>query len=55
MYRMLKFILREDKDLLDYSQNQGCWWPGSLRCQGISSHGINPVHPEEIQAPHNKG
>ena len=45
--RYLKFYLMEDKDLfILHSQYQGCWWPGYLRSQGISSKGIKLVLPE---------
>ena len=25
------------------SQDHRCWWPGDIRSQGISSHGVDPV------------
>ena len=28
---------------LSYSQYHGCWWPGDMRSQSISSHGIDLV------------
>ena len=34
----------EDKVLFNlYSQYHGCWYPGDIRSQGMSSHGIDPV------------
>ena len=37
----------EDKDpFILHIWYHAYWWPGYSRSQGISSHGINPVHPE---------
>ena len=32
-----------------HNQYHGCWWPGSMQSQGISSNGIDLVLPEYIQ------
>ena len=41
---VLKLMLKEDKDShIAPSQYYGCWWPGDISHQGISSHGIDLV------------
>ena len=38
------YFFMDDKDqFILHIQYHGCWWPGSLCRQGISSHGIDPV------------
>ena len=38
-------LLMEDKDLgILHSQYHCCWWPGSVRSYGISSHGTDPIN-----------
>ena len=41
--RWLKYIHEENKDL-SYSQCHACWWPGDIRSQVISRHGIDQIH-----------
>ena len=44
---VLEIIPHERQDLfILHSENQGCWWPGNARSQGISSHGIGLIHLE---------
>ena len=40
--RYLKYFLMHDKGLFSlHNQYHGCWWPGSLHHQAISSHDID--------------
>ena len=42
--RQLKSFLLDDKELfIPHNQYHGCWWPGNIRSQGISNHGIDKV------------
>ena len=43
----LKSFIMEDKDpFMLHSQDHGCWWPGDVMDQDISSQGIDLVTPE---------
>ena len=45
-HRYLKSLLKWDQDLhILHSQYHGCWCPGDVRRQGISSHDIDLVKP----------
>ena len=46
MTRYLKSFLKYAQDLhILHSQYHGCWWPGGVSSQGISSHDIDLVKP----------
>ena len=53
-WRYLKSILVKANDLfILHNQYLGCWWPGDIKSQGISSHGIDlllhgPTATEEL-------
>ena len=42
--QLISFLMK-DKNLptVSYSQYHGCWWPGDMRSQNISSHSIDLV------------
>ena len=55
-HRMLKSVLMEDNGMfIQCNQCHGCWWCGSARSQGISSHGINSLWPSDAMWQHRSG
>ena len=45
--RLLRFSLKQEKNIcISHNQYHGCWWPGNVRSQGISSHGIDLLYLE---------
>ena len=43
----MNFTPMKDKNIhIAHSQYHGCWWPGGIRSQGISSNGIDLVFAE---------
>ena len=45
----LKFVFGEEKDhFIVYSQYHGCWWLSITKSQGISSHDIDLVLPDNF-------
>ena len=44
------YTLVEHKDpFILHSQYRGCWCPGDISCQDITSHGIDLAYPEKFQ------
>ena len=51
----LKSFPMQDQDLhILHRQYHGCWYPGDVRSQGISSHGIDPSLTKITRSPHVK-